>query len=439
MKIIKNAKILTQDRDNPYLENGFVVIKDRKILEVSSEDILKNYSNYTLIDAKQKLLMPGFINAHGHSYSAFARGINLKSGPFLNFYQVLEGLWWNLDKKLTLKDVKESAKITFMESLKNGVTTFFDHHASPHCINDSLFTISEAAKETKMKACLCYEVSNRDGEKIAIEGIKENVDFIKYCQKQENIKALFGLHASFTLDDKTLELCSNKISGLNSGYHIHVAESEIDQQDSIKKYNKKILNRFFDFNMLGKKTMAIHCVHIDEEEMDILNNTSTFVVHNPQSNMNNAVGTSRILKMNEKNIKIGMGTDGYGFDILDSLKTTPILQKNFSENPSVGFEESFEMLFENNSNLANIHFGKQIGKIKKGYQADIILVDYNPFTPLNKYNFKSHLLFGLSGSLVNTVIVDGEILIKDRKFLKLDEEKIYSDSRKMAKELWNRI
>lgn len=442
MILIGNGMLITQDIKNPFITNGAVVLKDNVILEVGNyEDLKDKYKECEFIDAKGKVIMPGLINTHHHIYSAFARGMDNKEEPSQNFNEILERLWWKLDKKLTLEDTRYSAYTTYIDCIKNGVTTVFDHHASPMNITNSLFTIGEVAKELGIRTSLCYEVSDRDGIEITNEGIAENVNFIKYANKDDSdmIKGLFGLHASFTLSDETLEKCAKEIEGLNSGFHVHVAEGITDVHDSLKNNGKRIVERLFDYGILGEKTLAVHCVHINNREMDLLKATNTNVVNNPESNMGNAVGCAPVLEILNKGINIGMGTDGYTSDMFESMKVFPIIQRHNRCNPSVAFNETFKLLFENNRNIANRYFKKELGILKEGAYADVIIVDYNPLTPMNSSNLFGHMLFGFTGRSVITTIINGKIVMKDRELINIDEEKIFAESREVAQRLWKKM
>lgn len=442
MILIGNGMVITQDVKNPFITNGAVVLKDNLILEVGEFDVLKNkYKDCEFIDAKGKVIMPGLINTHHHIYSAFARGMDNKEEPGQNFNEILERLWWKLDKRLTLEDTKYSAYTTYIDCIKNGVTTVFDHHASPMHITNSLFTIGEVAKELGIRTSLCYEVSDRDGIEITDKGIAENVNFIKYANEDDSdmIKGLFGLHASFTLSDETLEKCSNAIKDLNSGFHVHVAEGITDVHDSVQNHGKTIVERLFDYGMLGEKTLAVHCVHINNREMDLLKSTNTNVVNNPESNMGNAVGCAPVLEILNKGINIGMGTDGYTSDMFESMKVFPIIQRHNRCNPSVAFNETFKLLFENNRNIANRFFKKELGILKEGAYGDVIIVDYNPLTPMNSNNLFGHMLFGFTGRSVTTTIINGKVVMRDRELVNIDEEKIFKASREVAQKLWEKM
>lgn len=442
MILVGNGIVITQDNNNPIINNGAIVIKDNIIVEVGDYNALKSkYNNYEFVDAKGKVIMPGIINNHHHIYSAFARGMDNKEAPSNNFVEILERLWWKMDKKLTLEDTKYSAYTTYIDCIKNGVTTVFDHHASPYSITDSLFTIGDVAKELGMRTTLCYEVSDRDGVDITNEGIYENVNFIKYANKDDSdmIKGLFGLHASFTLSNKTLEKCAKEMEGLNTGYHVHAAEGIADLHDTLKVSGKRVIERLNDYNILGDKTLAVHCIHINDNEMGLLKSTNTNVINNPESNMGNAVGCSPVLEMLNKGVTVGMGTDGYTSDMFESMKVFPIIQRHNSCHPGVAFNETFKLLFENNKIIADKYFNREVGVLKEGAYADIIVLDYNPLTPMNANNLHGHMLFGFTGRSVITTIINGKIIMKDREMLNIDEEKIFRKSRELAQKLWEKM
>jgi putative selenium metabolism protein SsnA len=442
MILVGNGIVITQDNNNPIINNGAIVIKDNIIVEVGDYNALKSkYNNYEFVDAKGKVIMPGIINNHHHIYSAFARGMDNKEAPSNNFVEILERLWWKMDKKLTLEDTKYSAYTTYIDCIKNGVTTVFDHHASPYSITDSLFTIGDVAKELGMRTTLCYEVSDRDGVDITNEGIYENVNFIKYANKDDSdmIKGLFGLHASFTLSNKTLEKCAKEMEGLNTGYHVHAAEGIADLHDTLKVSGKRVIERLNDYNILGDKTLAVHCIHINDNEMGLLKSTNTNVINNPESNMGNAVGCSPVLEMLNKGVTVGMGTDGYTSDMFESMKVFPIIQRHNRCHPGVAFNETFKLLFENNKIIADKYFNREVGVLKEGAYADIIVLDYNPLTPMNANNLHGHMLFGFTGRSVITTIINGKIIMKDREMLNIDEEKIFRKSRELAQKLWEKM
>ncbi|MEJ8553045.1 putative aminohydrolase SsnA [Tepidibacter sp. Z1-5] len=442
MLLVGNGKVITHNSSMPYIENGCVAIEKNIIVDFGNTSELKEiYKDAEFIDAKGKVIMPGMVNTHMHIYSSFARGMALKGEPSQNFMEILNNLWWKIDKKLTLDDVRYSALSTYIDCIKNGTTTVFDHHASQGAVRDSLFTIGEVSKKLGVRSCLCYEITDRDGMDVRDETIEENVNFVTHTNKinDDMLKGMFGLHASFTLSDDTLKKAAEKASNLNTGFHVHTAEGIDDLYDSLKKYNKRVVQRYMDFGMLGEKTIAVHCIHVNNAEIDMLKETNTSVVHNPESNMGNAVGCSPVLEIMKRGVRLGLGTDGYTSDMFESMKVGNIIHKHNVCNPSVAYGEIPQMLFDNNREISSKFFEKSVGIIEKGAYADVIVVDYKAHTPMNEDNYNSHILFGMSGRSVDTTIINGKVVMKDRIILGIDEDKIYSKSQELATKLWNKI
>ncbi|AFM41021.1 putative selenium metabolism protein SsnA [Desulfosporosinus acidiphilus SJ4] len=442
MLLIGNGTVLTLGKSNRVLPVGGVLIQDNRILEIGdSQELQARFPEARFIDSHGKLIMPGLINTHMHLYSTFARGMDAKSKPPRSFSDILEGLWWKLDKLLSMEDVYYSALTPLIECIKTGTTTIVDHHASPHAVTGSLSTLAKAAREMGVRAAFCYEVSDRDGESIAQEGIRENADFIAACQAKPDamVAGLFGLHASLTLSDKTLNQCHEEAKRLRAGFHVHVAEGIEDVEDCVKNHGMRVVERFHKYGILGPKTIAAHCVHVNDQEIELLRSTNTQVVHNPESNMGNAVGVTPVLKMLEKGVRVGLGTDGYTCDMFESAKVENVLQKHAAANPSVAWAEVPQMLYGNNPLIASDLFGGTFGELTPGAWADVIVVDYVPPTPLAETNWSGHLLFGVSGHQVETTIINGKLRMLDRVLVDIDEQAICARSRELAQAIWNRI
>ena len=441
MLILGNGKVITRDSNNPYLENGAVAIEGNTIIKVGpSDEVRAAYPDADFSDVEGKVIMPAFINAHEHIYSAFARGISVNGYDPKGFLDILDGMWWTIDRNLTLNDVYLSAMATYIDSIKNGVTTVFDHHASFGAITDSLFHIEKAAKETGVRTCLCYEISDRDGKDKAKEAVMENAQFIKHASKDETgmIAAMMGMHAQFTISDETMELAAaNKPD--ETGYHIHVAEGIEDLHHCLKHYGKRIVDRLMDHDILGSKTLLGHCIYINSHEMELIKETDTMVVHNPESNMGNACGCPPVMEMVHKGIVTGLGTDGYTHDMMESYKVANILHKHHLCDASAAWTEVPKMLFEGNAIIAGRYFKQQLGILKENAAADIIVVDYDPLTPLSADNANGHILFGMNGSKIVTTIANGKILMKNRELTCIDEAKVMADCRQASEALWRRI
>lgn len=441
MLVIGNGKLFTRNDEMPFVENGAVAIEGTKIAAVGeTEAIKKQYGDAEFIDAKGGVIMPAFINTHEHIYSAMARGLSIKGYNPKGFLDILDGQWWTIDRHLTLEQTKYSAVETLISCIRNGVTTVFDHHASFGQIGGSLFTIADVAKELGVRACLCYEISDRDSMDKARESVMENAEFIRYALKDDTdmIAGMMGMHAQFTISDATMELAAaNKPDEV--GYHIHVAEGIEDLHDCLKKYGKRIVDRLMDFNILGEKTLLGHCIYINPHEMDLIKDTNTMVVHNPESNMGNACGCPPTMELVHRGILTGLGTDGYTHDMLESYKVANVLHKHHLCDANAAWGEVPKMLFENNAAIANRYFKTPLGVLKEGAAGDVIVVDYNPPTQLDASNINGHILFGMTGRDVVTTVANGRVLMKDREIKVIDVEEAMAKCREESAKLWHSI
>ena len=349
-------------------------------------------------------------------------------------------MWWNIDRHLDLEGTRASACTTILECLRNGVTTIFDHHASFREIEGSLFAIRDVARELGIRAGLCYEVSERDGMKKCDAAIEENANFAKWAaaENDDMIQAMFGGHALFTISDETFDKMAKANDGL-TGFHIHVCEGSTDREDSWNRYNCRPIDRLKDHGILGPKTILGHCIELTDDELDVIAETDTMCVTNPESNMGNAVGVAPVLKMFEKGILVGLGTDAYTHDMLESLKVELIIQRHNAKLPNVGWMESTGMLFRNNAKMVERYISKPIGVLKPGALADIAVFDYKPFTPFSDANIDGHMIFGFQGRMCTHTMVNGKLLYKDRKFTACDEDALTERIYAAAEKLWGEL
>jgi len=433
-----NGIVVTLGKENRVLWNGSVVTEGERVEAVGkTAELTGRYPEAEVVDCSGKMILPGFICAHHHFYSTMARGMAPPGEPASNFVEVLERLWWKLDMALSEEDITLSTQIPLIECIRNGTTTIIDHHASPSYREGSLDLIEGAVRQAGLRASLCYEVSDRNEPGA---GIAENERFIKKVGKGDGqIASLMGLHASFTLSDETVETCVGIAEEAGVGCHIHVAEDAADREDSLAKYGVPTIHRLQSLGVAGEKSIFVHCVHIDEAEMEILADTKTIVVHNPESNMNNAVGVTKLLKLLEKGVLVGLGTDGMSSDMLSQMRCAYLLHRLDNLDPRVAFLEAPQVLLWNNAEIAERQFGLRLGEIAEGRPADLAIIDYHPPTPLNENNFLGHLIFGLVDATVDTTVCKGKILMRGKQILTLDEERIAARSRELAPKMWRRL
>jgi putative selenium metabolism protein SsnA len=360
-----------------------------------------------------------------------------------DFPEILRKLWWPLDKSLREEDVRYSTLVCLVDAIKHGTTTLIDHHASPMALEGSLDVIAEAVAQAGSRAVLCYEVTDRDGLEKTKAGIQENVRFIHRCQQENNfggrIAATFGLHASLTLSAETLEACRAAVS-TETGFHIHVAEHEVDEYDSLEKSGFRVVDRLDRHGILGERTIVVHAVHVDAREIELLADSGTWVSHQPRSNMNNGVGMPEVESMMRAGVRMCLGNDGFSNAMWEEWKTAYLVHKLWHRDPQrMPGTRVVEMAIDHNSALAGMFFpSAPIGVIQPGAFADLILVDYHPTTPLSAENLPWHILFGFHESMVTTTIVAGNVLMKNRQLLTLDEEEITARTQALVPEVWKR-
>ena len=441
--LIRNAAIVTWEEDNRILDRHALYIEDGKILDLGLEDeMLLRYPETEQLDARGQLVMPGNICAHTHFYGAFARGMALHGAAPKDFPEILQKLWWPLDKSLTLEDVRYSALVCLVDAIRHGTTTLIDHHASPNAIHGSLDVIAEAVEESGLRGVLCYEVTDRDGEAKARSGIDENVRFNERMARGDKaggrLASAFGLHASLTLSDATLDACREAAG--DTGFHIHVAEHEADEYDSLSKSGQRVVDRLYERGILGPRSIVAHAVHVDGREAALLAESGAWVTHQPRSNMNNGVGVANVESLMRLGIPVCLGNDGFSNAMWEEWKTAYLLHKVWNRDPRRmnGFD-LVRMAVYNNASLANVFFPTTpIGRIASGAQADLIFVDYHAPTPLTAGNLPWHIVFGFNPSMVTTTIVAGQVLMQDRQLLTLDEQAIHARARQLSPAVWER-
>jgi len=440
--LITNANLITWESPNQVLQNHAIYIESDRIKEISTtKRLTAKYPKVKTTDANGQYVMPGNICAHTHFYGAFARGMAIPGPAPKDFPEILQKLWWPLDRSLDAEAVRYSALVCLVDAIKHGTTTLIDHHASPNFIDGSLDLIADAVDKSGLRAVLCYEVTDRDGSEKASAGINENVRFLRRLSSDPHprLAGTFGLHASLTLSGGTLQAC-RAAAPEGTGFHIHTAEHEVDEYDSLIKSNMRVIDRLQKHNILGPNTIAAHGVHFDGREMEILKETGTWLTHQPRSNMNNGVGVAQVESMLRMGIQVCLGNDGFSNAMWEEWKTAYLLHKAHHRDPRrMGGYDVTQMAVYNNAALANLFFpSTPIGQIVPGATADLIFVDYHPYTPLTDGNLPWHIIFGFQQSMVTTTIVAGKVLMKDRELLTLNEAEISSRAREIAPRIWKR-
>lgn len=443
--LITNARIITRaSPPNQILEDHAVRITNGVIDQIGpTSELQQDGIEDEVLDAGGQYVMPGSICAHTHFYGAFARGMAIPGRPPRDFPQILRKLWWPLDQALTLEDVRYSALTALVDAVKHGTTTLIDHHASPNAIEGSLDVIAEAVEEAGLRGVLCYEVTDRGGTERAKAGRDENLRFLERCRAEEvadgRVAGAFGLHASMTLSDETLAAC-RELAPEDAAFHIHVAEHEADEYDSLARSGMRIVERLEEFGILNERSILAHGVHMSPAEMARVAEAESWLSHQPRSNMNNGVGAADVEGMLGLDVPVCLGNDGFSNAMWEEWKAAYLLHKVWHRDPRrMPGDVVAQIAAYNNADLAGQFFpDAPLGTVKEGAHADLILVDYHPTTPLTAGNLPWHIVFGFQASMVTATIVAGRVLMRDRRLLTLDEERITARSRELAEQVWQR-
>ena len=407
------------------------ILFDKQIREVGSMDKFEGCAE--VYDLEGSLVMPSLVVGHTHIYSTFARGMNVPFNP-RSFKELLEQLWWKLDKELDNEATYQSALVSGVEFIKNGVTTVFDHHASGRDILGSLENLKRAlCEEMGLRGIFCVESS----ERFTIEDcIKENINFSRK-NKSTKCAGMFGMHASMSLSDKSLYKIKNLIDDFS--IHMHVAESLQEQQNCASNHKMRVVERLDNFGLINKDSILAHCIHINEKEASIIAKNKAGIVVNPTSNMNNGVGLPDYNLFKEYGIDVMLGNDGLGYNMARESMNLLFCIKHKFKSPTAFSLDDLQIVLQNNYKKAAEMLGIKLGRIREGYEADMVVMKYIPPTIINKENAFSHIFFGLFDNFSPTeVLCGGKFLMRKGK-VNVNENEIYEGARKVSEKIWKRL
>jgi putative selenium metabolism protein SsnA len=389
-----------------------------------------------VLDCSGCLVVPGNVNAHMHAYSALARGMPYRLDPPTSFLEILQRVWWRLDRALDERSIRASALVAAREALLAGTTTLVDHHASPNAIEGSLHVLAEAFGRVGIRSVLAYEVTDRDGRERSVAGLEENRRFHRRCVEgwYPLSRSMVGAHASFTLGDEALEACAALAGATETGLHVHVAEDAVDEVDAVARTGRRVVARLAAARALDARSVVAHAVHLDPAEAQLLREVGATVVHNPRSNMNNGVGRTPLDWLGDR---VALGTDGIGSDLFEEGRAGFVRRRE--ETLGVGPDWALGRLAVGAA-IAGRAFGRPLlGRIEAGAPADLAVLDYDPPTALDDGTLAGHWVFGLSSAAVRDVLVAGEPVVRDRRLTRIDEDELAATARAETRRLWERL
>jgi len=436
--ILGNGDVLTGWSNPTVVRGGAVAWRDDRIVAVGREpEIRSAHPDARFLDGAGGLILPGLVNLHHHFYSALARGLD-PGVPMRDFPEILDRLWWRLDRALDPDSVRVSALLSAADCVRWGCTTVFDHHASPTCIEGSLDLLAGAIETAGISAVLCYEVTNRNGPEGAALGIGENLRFLEARSRDTRIRGVFGLHASFTVSQATLEeVASRRPSG--SGVHIHVAEHPVDVEASVRQFGATPIERLERCGLLDERALLVHAIHVADGDYARASSAGATLLHNPESNANNGVGRLDIPRAARHGCAIGLGTDGMSSAVLRALRCAFLGLRGGSEDPTLGFEH-VPGLLATNAKVAGRFLGEsRLGQLEPGAPADVITVDAPGPTTISADNWFAHLVYGASEAPVRHTVARGRVVLEDFVHRTLDPADVAREARRLAPGVWARF
>jgi putative selenium metabolism protein SsnA len=439
--LIKNGLIVTMDKDHRIIADGSIVVDDGRIVSVKRGKPRTRSKPEEVIEARGKIVMPGLICSHTHLYGMLLRGAPLKIEPPTDFAQILQRVWWPMDEAMTREDAYASALISCLEFIKTGTTMFADTFSGPNAINGVLDRIAAAVEQSGMRGIIAFEATERHTHAEGAKGTKENERFIRKVKKERmrRVQGMFSIHASFTVSDELFHYVRELASRYKVPITIHTSEGLVDLYHSLERFGKRTIERLNDEGLLAQDVVLAHCVQVNDDELAILKKTGAKVAHNPMSNMLNAVGVAPVVKMLSMGIPVGLGNDGYIFDGFENLRAAFLLHKVALRDPrAISAVEALEMTTIRGAELYGLQ--NELGSLESGKLADIIII--NPEiapTPVRPESVMGHIVNTVDGDDVETVIVGGNVLMRNRKILTMQEAEVVKVARKSAEKLWQKL
>ena len=434
MSVLLSGGSIVRSLEPARIDRGDLLVVDGRVADAVPASAAAG--DATRIDCSGCLVVPGNVCAHAHAYSALARGMPYRLPAPASFLEILQRIWWRLDRALEPETIRASALVAAHEALLSGTTTLVDHHASPSAIDGSLDIVAEAFEEVGLRGVLCYETSDRDGANRAREGVEENRRFLQRVAEGRwpLARGMVGAHASFTLSDETLAECVAVARQAKVGIHLHVAEDAIDEADAVARSGHRAVQRLHAAGALDERALLAHAVHIDPAEAELIRATRATVAHNPRSNMHNGVGRTPLAWLAGR---VALGTDGISGDMFEEARSAYLRRReeDLETDPGIGLA-----LLSRGAALAGRTFGEpQLGRLEAGAPADLVVLDYAAPTPMQPAALAAHWTFGIGALHVRDVMVGGELIVRDHRSTRIDAQEIGLEARRAASRLWERM
>jgi len=434
MTVITADWLITSADQSPQALSGVRVL-DSEIADVgSNEDLRTKYPEDDVVDARGKVILPGFVNAHTHLYGVLAHGIPLENPPE-GFWEFLKDYWWpKIEDSLDQDMIAAATKWACVEMLQSGTTTFYDVLEAPNSLPGGLLTEREIIKETGLRGILSFEATERSGEKIAHLGIEENLALHEIAKEDDLISAMMCLHTTFTCSKEFISHAFQKAQDNELGFHVHCNEGTHEGDWCQDNHGKRPLELYEDLKVTNSTFLASQCVHLSAEEREIIQRNEVKVTHMPLANCEVGGGIAPIPELLEQGVTIGLGSDGYINDFYEVMRGAFLIHKARLRDPgTMPAETVLEMATVGGAKALGL---TNVGELKEGFSADLQVVDARFPTPATKENLLEQIILWRNASHVRDVMVAGEWQVRDNQILCIDIEDARLALHEQARRLW---
>ncbi len=425
--------LVTMNDESEVLEDVHVVVENGEIREINDGFV----SGTDVVDASDDVVIPGLVNSHTHMYALPIRGAPLEVAP-QSFYEALVDIWWRVDEAFTERDARLSALGSAKEMLESGVTAFCDNYSGPNTLPGGLAAAAEGVAQTPIRAMLTFEATARNSHEEAMAGIEENERFIASGEDEfDRVNGHYCLHTLFTNTEETVKETVDRAVRDDRPVQLHLEEGLVDVHESIREYGQRPVYALEEMGLFDAETIAAHCVHSTEDEIEVLAANDVKVAHNPYSNTNNAVGIANVEKMEAEGITIGIGDDGWDPDMFETMRSAVGIHKLKQNNPS-GFDAAKALEWATIGSAEVMGMADEIGSIEVGKRGDFAVLDLGP-NPVLPESAPYYIVNAASQANVTTTIVGGDVVYQAGEGVEGVSEADLQAIGEASVELWDRL
>ena len=440
--LIKNGLIVTMNPQGDVIRNGSIYIEDDIIKEIGPDATIASKPGVKEIDAHDKLIIPGMVSCHNHLYSAVVRSIPYSGfeSPDFSFVSWMDRFWLPLlEDRVDQEVMYAGTRANVLDHLRSGITTTTDTAEGSYALPGALDAVDQACMETGIRAVLSFETTGRISEQNAAMGLQENINFIKKTRARDydRIMGRIGVHTTYTCSTELLQEVKKSADELHAGYMMHHLDDRYHHFDTCLRFGKRPTRYLADIGFLSPNLILFHCSYIDQwQDPQIFKEYDVKVAHNAESNAIFSFWPD-MLHLLREGVTVGLGTDGQTFNYFEVMRTAQMIHRIKYENPELMKDD--QVLRMATIEAAKVlQLEKKIGSLEAGKKADIVLLNDRSSVPIFDVNAVNYIVNTCERTDVNTVFVDGEILLQDGKFTKVDEKEVYAKSKEQAVKLWKK-